>query len=172
MRALAPGQFHEFTRSLVGLRVTLPWRGHGSALFLELGRLAPVQGKTRRTGEACVMIEWSWRVEKERSIAFGSWSGERKMNSGIESLKGRKIVDVALVGRLPEISVQLSGGFWLQSYMTAEGKPEWSVRVADGSWIYCEAGRIVRDSPKRPNKAPEPNGAKLSRFISERAREK
>ncbi len=100
------------------------------------------------------MIEWSWRVEKERSIAFGSWSGERKMSSGIESLKGRKIEEVMLVGRVPEIYIQFSGSYWLHSFMTAEGKPEWSVKAADGSWIYCEAGRIVREPSKRPNKAP------------------
>jgi hypothetical protein len=102
------------------------------------------------------MIEWSWRVEKERSIAFGSWSGGRKMNLGIESLTGRKIEELTLVGRVPELYLKLSGGYWLQSFMTAEGMPEWSVKVADGSWIYCEAGRIVRESPRRPNKAPEP----------------
>ena len=78
------------------------------------------------------------------------------MNLGIESLKGRKIEELSLVGRVPEIYLQLSGGFWLQSFMTAEGKPEWSVKVADGSWIYCDAGRIVRHPPKRPNKTPEP----------------
>ena len=78
------------------------------------------------------------------------------MNSGIESLKGRKIEELTLVGRLPEIYLQLSGGYWLHSFMTAEDKPEWSVKVTDGPWIYCEAGRIVRDQPKRPNKAPEP----------------
>ena len=88
------------------------------------------------------MIEWSWRVERLRSIAFGSWSGDRKMTLGIEKLVDHVVEDITLDGRLPEISIKLSGGFWIHSFMTAEGKPEWNLKLKDGSWLYFERRRL------------------------------
>jgi hypothetical protein len=151
---VTPTEFHESTRCLVGLPITKPWRGYGSALFLELGRLSAERIEKRRElfGAASVAIEWSWRVERQRSVAFGSWSSERLMNTGIAGLKGRRVEEIVLVGRLPEISVRLSGGLWLNSFMTAEGKPEWGVRLLDGSWLFYEAGRIVREKPEEPDR--------------------
>jgi hypothetical protein len=152
MAGISHDRFHELSRCLIGLRITKPWHGYGSAIFIELGKLTLEKWKNNEAefGEACVGIEWSWRVERKRSIAFGSWSGERKMNSGIESLIGRRVEEVVLVGRLPEIMVQMSGGLWLHSFMTAEGKPEWRVKLIDGSWISYEGGRIVHEPEKGP----------------------
>ncbi|HYH78629.1 MAG TPA: hypothetical protein VEX86_02505 [Longimicrobium sp.] len=106
---------------LVGLPVSLGWRGHGSAILLELGSLAmetDPQGRTGARGESTIMIEWSWRVEAARSIAFGSWSTDRRMDFAIPRLAGRVVAGIEVWGRLPELAVELSGGLRLVSFMT------------------------------------------------------
>jgi hypothetical protein len=69
-----------FRDALIGLPLSHVWRGYGSAIFLEFGRLTP---RTRRSGEAGnprgelgLMIQWSWRIEDTVSILCGSWSQE------------------------------------------------------------------------------------------------
>ena len=69
-----------FRAAAYGLVLAHVWRGHGSALFVELGALTP---RLRRDGspgepkgEIGLMIEWSWRIEDARSIICGSWSDE------------------------------------------------------------------------------------------------
>src|SRR5438876_8451243 len=117
------------------MRVSHAWRGYGSALFRELGALRPVRpprhAKGRATprhpkGEATAMIEWSWRIEGARSLEFGSWSSERRINAGI-----RRLADITVAGRLPELVLALTGGRWVHSFMTADGQPEWVVFLRD-----------------------------------------
>ena len=71
------------------------------------------------------MVEWSWRVESSRSVQFGSWSGNLKMDNGIRTLIGRSVEEISLVGRLPELYIHLSAGRWVHTFMTREGGPEW-----------------------------------------------
>jgi len=147
---ITSAEFTELTHSLVGLKISRPWRGYGSAIFMELGRL---RRKPRPSGKgyflkgrATVMIQWSWRVERKRSIAFGSWSGERKINNGIASLKNRFLEEILIEGRLPELYLTLSGNLWLHSFATAEGQPEWTVFLLDGSWITVDRGVLFYDT--------------------------
>jgi len=87
---IARERFGELARPAIGLPVSHTWRGFGSAIFLELGRLRPAPALRatppgRRPpnprGEFGVMIEWSWRVDRARSIEAGSWSTERRIES-------------------------------------------------------------------------------------------
>ncbi len=144
------------------MRVSGAWRGYGSALFLELGALRPMQpprqakgqtGPHPSKGEATVMIEWSWRVERARSVEVGSWSSERRINAGIKRLTGSRISEITIDGRLPELVLALTGGRWVHSFMTADGQPEWTVFLRDGTWLTVEEGHLIQDAPRpQPNK--------------------
>lgn len=61
-----------FCTAAHALPVSHVWRGHGSALFIELGELAPTRRRDgspgHSEGEIGLMVEWSWRIEDERSI--------------------------------------------------------------------------------------------------------
>ena len=101
-----------FRGALIGLPLSHLWRGHGSAIFLEFGRLTP---QTRRTGAAAnprgefsLMVEWSWRIENRTSILCGSWSGEHLWEPTFDLLRNRAVVDLSVVGRLPEVVVALA----------------------------------------------------------------
>jgi hypothetical protein len=133
-----------------GLLVSHVWRGHGSALFIELGRLTPT---TRRDGspgnaegQVSLMVEWSWRIEEERSIVCGSWSDEALWEPSFARLLGQRVDDIRTFGRLPEIQLSLSGGFYVASFMTAEGDPEWTLFDKRGPKIIvvgCRSGVVA-----------------------------
>ena len=125
--------------------VSNTWRGHGSAIFLELGKIRLDPGGGHPHGQASFMIEWSWRVEGPRSIQLGSWSTERRITSGVARLKGLRVREVSVVGRLPELSVGLSGGRWVHSFMTERGLPAWTIFLPDGSWICVERGTVIHN---------------------------
>jgi hypothetical protein len=142
-------EFVQMTRCLVGLPISRPWQGYGTALFTEVG---PLTRTYKRTGHAKADFGLDfghcWRVEGQRSILFGSSSGRQKIHNGIESLTGLKIIDVTTPGRLPELCVQLSDGRWIHSFATSEGRPEWSVFLNDGSWLTVKRNRIRKMSQR------------------------
>lgn len=140
----------EHVRSAVRrLTVSHVWRGHGSALFVELGALTP---STRRdgtsgepNGEIGLMIEWSWRVEDAHSIMCGSWSDEDLLPPTFGRLLGRSVVDLSTFGRLPEVILSLSGDLHVVSFMTADGDPAWALFDRRGPaqiTIGCRSGKI------------------------------
>jgi hypothetical protein len=146
-------QFYEFIKPYIGLRINRSWKGHGSALFLEVGNLK--NGK----GEITIMIEWSWRVEKDNSIWFGSWSEEETIIDNVPKLIGYEIKSVSLFSRLPELSISLSDNIWVNSFSTVEGNPEWAVIFSDTE-IESRSGKLVR----KTNRTTEPRLSERTRF--------
>ena len=120
-----------FFTALVGKPVAHLWRGHGSAIFIEFGELIST---TRMDGtfgppkgELTLMIEWSWRIERPKSIYGGSWSNERRWPKMFEKLNGAKVTNVQTFGEIPEICVSFSNSLRVLSFMTADGQPEWGI---------------------------------------------
>ena len=87
-----------YRTAVIGMPISHVWRGHGSALFIELGALAPRTSRDGSAGEpqgeAGVMIEWSWRIEDGPSIACGSWSDENLWSPTFARLIGSIVEDV------------------------------------------------------------------------------
>lgn len=92
------------------------------------------------------MIEWSWRIEEERSILCGSWSDEELWAKSFARLLGQHVTDLTTFGRLPEVMLSLSGGLHISSFMTAEGDPAWTLFDRRGPAIItvgCGSGVIA-----------------------------
>jgi hypothetical protein len=145
-------QFDRFRQDLIGLEVSHIWRGYGSALFVEFGALKP-SSATRRDGsqgnpegELTLMVEWSWRIENKTSVVCGSCSDESIWQPTFDSLKGQKVVNAWLFGRLPEVSIELTNDLFIVTFMTAEGDPEWAFgdrRGQEGSrWLSVRGGQL------------------------------
>ncbi|MBI3677894.1 MAG: hypothetical protein HY243_14895 [Proteobacteria bacterium] len=140
--------FDAYAAPLMGEPVSRVWRGHGSALFLEFGRLIPnfrrdgtVSGET---GRFTLMIQWSWRIEKGHSIVCGSWSDDAMWPEVFEELQAATVAGASLFGRLREIEVELSNGLHVVSFSTVEGGPQWTLFNRDqASWISVKAGALV-----------------------------
>ena len=110
-------------------------------------------------GQMGLMIEWSWRIERPRSVLCGSFSEESKWPNAFRQMLGAKVTDAETFGRLPEISVGLSNGLHVVSFMTAGGQPVWTLfdrRVPDTSWLTVRRGRVVEE---RNSQFPRHTGA-------------
>jgi hypothetical protein len=125
------------------MEVSLPWKGYGSAIFLELGRLAPLQpGRHHERGEASICVEWDWRVESAITVLYGSSDSRPKIEKSIANLKGTKIEHISAVGSVPELVINLSNGQCLKSMVMTAGDPQWNIRLPNGTWLSCERGLL------------------------------
>lgn len=151
--------FDHIAADLVGMEVRHLWRGYGSAIFLEFGALSP--GRVRRdglagnpVGDLTISIEWSWRVEDATSIICGSWSKEELWEPTFDLIRGSRVTELTLVGRLPEIDLTLSNNRHLVSFATAEGQPAWSVadrRSTPHVWLsVCDGTLFESDGSDVP----------------------
>jgi hypothetical protein len=97
------------------------------------------------------MIEWSWRIENAVSILCGSWSEEPLWEPTFDLLRKKSVVELSLFGRLPEISIALTDGFHVSSFMTAEGDPSWTLfdrRAGTVKWLNTRDGSLkITDRP-------------------------
>jgi len=124
---------------------------------LDVGPLTKTDKHTgQKKAELGLSIYYHWRVEGSKSLLFGNSSGVRKIDNGISTLSGHTILEISLVGRLPEHYVKLSGNKWVCSFTSWQGQPEWAVNLSDGSWFQVERGRLFRgrsDVKKRKTRA-------------------
>lgn len=133
-----------------GMKVAHVWRGHGSALFLEIGELTHSTSLRRDgsprapAGEIGVMIEWGWRIEEGQSIICGSDSDESLWQPAFSRLVGREITGLSTFGRLPELLLSVAGDLHVASFMAAEGDPAWTLfdrrSGCDRLSLSCKAG--------------------------------
>ncbi|MDG9670963.1 DUF3027 domain-containing protein [Hahella sp. CR1] len=136
--------FEAEIQKLIGLEVSLPRKGYGSTIFLEIGTLSSV--KTRRglkeKGEACIAIEWDWRVEREGRVLFGSSNSNVEVARGIQSLMHCRIESIEISGNVPELEVVFSDKSCLRSMIMVTGDPGWSIRLLTGEWISSIDGKL------------------------------
>ncbi len=137
--------FQALVQPLLGLRVSLPWKGHGSAIFLELGELVSPKSNRRHhdNGEACISVTWDWRVEAETAVLYGSSNSRPRIEAGIQTLKGTTIDAISVVGKVPELVVRFANGHCLRSMVMVTGNPEWAIKLTDDTWISAEGGRLL-----------------------------
>lgn len=64
-------------------------------------------------------------------------------------LVGNKVSHVEFLGKLHEISVSLSNGLHVVSFMTAEGQPSWALiaRQPKLGSLYVRKGRLCVEAP-------------------------
>lgn len=124
-----------FIDALIDQEVTNVWFGHGSAIFVEFGELTQSKLRSGKVGQAkgkiSLMIEWSWRIEKVRSILCGSWSDESKWEPALKNLLNSTVTGVSFSGYLPEITISFSKKLRVTSFMTSEGQPAWAIMTKE-----------------------------------------
>ncbi|MCU9848870.1 hypothetical protein OEZ60_12735 [Defluviimonas sp. WL0024] len=141
--------FHNFAASLLGLQVGHLWRGYGSAVFFELGRLT---AQTKRdgsvgepVGEVTLGVECSWRIEDRDSIVCGSWSEEEIWEPTFHRFRNSTVLNLEVFGSLPEVEMSVSASLRFLSFSTTEGQPNWFLidrRNEVQRTYYVEKGKI------------------------------
>ena len=142
--ALSADALRALIAPLEGLPVSLPWKGYGSAVFLEVGALAPLSSKRQHhnSGEACIAVEWDWRVESGPVVLYGSSDSGPAIEVGLKTLQGLVVTSLTIEGRVPEIVVQFSNSHVFRSMLMTAGTPQWSIKALDGRHIYARDGTI------------------------------
>ena len=137
---------------LSGMTISHVWLGHGTALFLELGKLSESRvtkaGHTGNPqGEVTVIIDYDWRVERQASIYFGSNNTKKHLRSATKKLLGANVLSAHIVGRLPELQIQLSNSLWLTTFSHDKGQPTWAVgfKTPNLGWLCVRRGKVVID---------------------------
>jgi hypothetical protein len=141
-KAIASKRFQKITSPMVGLRVSKPWLGYANTFFLELGALhfeaMPILPSTKRfklktktlRGQAGVMIDSDWRVERHGRFAFGRGSMDGHISAGFKEIRRRRVQSVALSQCGPELFLELEGGFHVHSFSNYR-PPCWAVFLED-----------------------------------------
>lgn len=78
----------------------------------------------------------------------GSSSDEILWGPTFARLVGRRVIDVATFGSLPEVLISLSDDLHVASFSTLEGDPEWTLFDPRGSAeiaIGCLFGSIIEE---------------------------
>jgi hypothetical protein len=141
------GMFQELVQHLVGLPVSLPWKGYGSTIFLELGQLAPLEPHQRhQNGEACIWLQWDWRVEDSSAVLFGSSNSGPKIERGLRTLEESCIQSLSVIGEIPELIVRFSNGQCARSMVMHTGDPKWIIRLQSGEYLSAKEGALQIDN--------------------------
>jgi hypothetical protein len=77
------------------------------------------------------MTESDWRVEKRRSIHFGSGFSDRQIDTLLKSLIGTRIAAIRLLGRLPELRIELDDGRAISTFTNWCTQPQWLMGFND-----------------------------------------
>ena len=138
-------EFATLAAPLRGLPVSHFWRGQGTAVFLEFVKLRTVPKMKNPKGEFCLDLQFGWRVERSRSIWFGSDSADRKISNQLPKLVGTVAAHISLQGRLPEVALYLKPQCWVTTFAAEAGQPEWALFLPDGSWCHVIGGVIYHE---------------------------
>ncbi len=136
--------FEILTQPLIGLPVTFPWKGHGSTIFVELGKLESSKFGGKQ-GESSISIDWDWRVENISSVLLGSSTSGPKIKLGIQKLLGCTVKKIWLSEPILELNVEFSNGLFLRSMIMRPSDPEWSIRLPSKQWLSPGKGSLYLD---------------------------
>lgn len=148
--AMSPSEaFASFAATLAGQPISHVWRGYGSALFIEIGKLSPRRKRDGSTGnpegEVSLGVEWSWRVEDSTAILCGSWSEEDRWEPSLSMLRDARIDRCELFGVLPEVALTTESGVRFLSFSTTDGQPQWHLVDRRGGaprWFTVRDGNL------------------------------
>ncbi|MEY2482671.1 MAG: hypothetical protein QOK24_1199 [Verrucomicrobiota bacterium] len=136
-------EFDALVRPLIGMSVSLPWKGYGSTIFLELGQLSPLPGPQRHDrGEACIWVDWDWRIEEGAKVVCGSSNRGPEIEKGIAGLQGSTVESLCVAGEVRELVASFSNGRCLKSMIMRPHDPQWSIRLSASTWLFSEAGLL------------------------------
>lgn len=127
---------------LRAMSVSAVWKGYGTAIFLELGKLTSEDHRRGPKGEVTIYVSWDWRVEKGCRVMFGSSNSGQEMADGIATLVGLTVDRAMIQGMVPELLIEFSSKARLKSAAMCTDTSEWDVSLPGNIWISCIDGIV------------------------------
>jgi hypothetical protein len=143
-----------YLQKCIGLPVSDVWRGIGSTIFIELGKLHKHSNgrkyNSKGVGDISLMFDCGWRLERKDSIVAGSDDQKLEIANQIKKLLGRSVKSISFSGRIPEITIEFGNSLCLQSFCCYRSddwgiifRNEGSIGKKRGKVIYGRSSRVV-----------------------------
>lgn len=116
-----------------GMKVSRVRQSVDPCLFLELGRLKRIKvlDTHRSKGQVTLMIESDWRIEKPRSIQFGSAFSKGILRKSLPELVGTFVSSLLIDADSRELCAVLSDGRKLRTFSDWDTQPCWTILIRD-----------------------------------------
>ncbi|MBS1561004.1 MAG: DUF3027 domain-containing protein [Bacteroidetes bacterium] len=126
-------QAQERIRQHVGARIVRAWKGHGSALFLDLEN-EPVTKS--------IFAGYYWRSEREGVIEAGWGDPNPAIVEFCKTLDGMTIAAITISDGVPELVVELADGRSIRTITHDE--PLWHVNVGPKLYVFVDESWTFR----------------------------
>ena len=158
--AMMDHQYAAYFDSLSGMPISHAWRGYGSAIFLEFGRLTPAKnrdgspalrrdGSSRNTkGDMEAMIESGWHIDGDGGVVADSRSAGPIIQRSVDELIGLCVVSVQAVGSPPELEIKLTTGRTITTFAEEELASQWTLfdrRSPPTKWLHVREGSLTEE---------------------------
>jgi len=127
------------------MSVSYAWRGHGSAIFIELGKLDFTKRKNHPKGEFSIMLDCEWRIENTKSIECGSFCEAEAIENALLSLVGDNVTHIETFGTQKELVVVLQSGKNILSFTSDIGNPEWCMFLPNNKVLVSKNGDVFSE---------------------------
>lgn len=162
-----------------GLKIAHVWRSIEPCVFLEIGRLSKERRANSPVGQVSIMVEADWRLERPRSLQVGSGFSSTRIDKRLATLVGVAVNAIEVMGRLPELAIDLVDGRRFVTFTNWAAQPHWSIGFKDlvlfpldpgwkgidvTPWIHVSAGRTEIEYCYDDTKASVRNAVKRMGF--------
>ena len=142
---MEPKEFHDLITPFLGQEISRPWLGIGTAFYLEVGPFISTYEKSGRPKAVLGLdLGSSWRVEHADQIAWSSDSSRPDLDKHLGELQSRVIESIEMTNGMPELQIQLSGGYRLSTF-SMEDQPDWALFLPNQHHLEVKDG-VVRVS--------------------------
>lgn len=121
-------------QEIVGLPVARAWKGYGTTIFLELGRLyrrdiVGKEGQMRESvfGDYSLCIETDWKILKDNKVImdatdfYAEGTNRKPIKEALEQFVGTHITDTQLSSDASTLTVVFDSGITLQVEKSEDG---------------------------------------------------
>ena len=135
-RTLSYEEAERHVATLRGKEVAQTWLGYAAALFLELGKPGPREGRDDLRGEATVMLDTEWRhgiggvelTERNDDVS--------EIEPHLQTLTNCVIETISIYRHDFSLEIEITGGRWIRSPGCKwDESPSWTIFLGDGRWI-------------------------------------
>lgn len=145
-------EFNRLVKPIIGMPISLAWKGYGSALFLEIGQLHEIGDRRQNVpdGEISISPNFEWRIEQKNRVVCGSSSKLSFIEEKIKVLNGLEISEICVEDDTRELKIKLANGMIVRSVKLTKGDPEWTIRYFDANYISVINGELFYQNDNDP----------------------
>ncbi|MBI2418773.1 MAG: DUF3027 domain-containing protein [Ignavibacteriales bacterium] len=145
-------EFNDLVKPLIGKPVSLAWKGHGTALFLEIGMLRALKDRNQNIpdGEVCISPDFEWRIEFEKRVLCGSSNWIPFIEEKLKMLEGLEILGISVDPVTLELEIKLTNDLIVRAIKLTKGDPDWTIRYLDDNYISVENSCLFYQNDNDP----------------------